>query len=125
MIGALWALIPTSLKWIGLSVIVGLIGLGAWKWEHAAKLKAEADLATTTKGYQILDQGYVKLYQEREKIKASATKKRGQINAGTLDDLIDITNNPGGVRHAMPPNSGSGAKGTTIIRDSAGTEFIY
>ncbi len=128
IIGAIvgWVFNTTIGKYLVGGVALALVGSVLWGGcERSAKLKAEANLATTTRGYRILDEGYLKLYQEREAIKDKASKKRGQINEGTLDDLIGLTNNPGGMRHAVSPNSGGGPKAATVIRDSAGTEFIY
>ncbi len=114
MITALWALIPTSLKWIGLSILIGVIGFTAWKWEHSAKLKAQAERDTAQLAASISQQ-QVLLYQEREEIIGQGTKKRGQINEwkakGDLDSLVDDFNNPDGVRRNLPANPPGGAKG--------------
>jgi hypothetical protein len=112
---------------VGGAVVIILVG-GGWatiSYLHNRALKAEAREATAKQALQIGYEGYVKLYQEREAIKARASKKRGQINASTLDDLINRTNAPDGVRRPMLPNSQGGVKTPTLIRDSEGTEFIY
>jgi hypothetical protein len=125
----LWALIPTSVKWIGLSVLIGLVGLGAWKWEHAGKLKAQAAKATAEQGLQIGYEGYVKLYQEREAIKARADHQRRKLNelqkANDLDGLADTFNNPGGVRQPLSANSKGGAKAPARYRAADGTPAEY
>ena len=104
----IWAFIPTTAKWIGLSVLIGVIGFTAWKWEHAAKLKAQAKTATAEKGYQILNEGYLKLYQEREAIKARAYQQRRKLDElrqkNDLDGLADDFNNAGGVRRPVQPS---------------------
>ena len=125
----LWALIPASVKWIGLSVLIGLIGLGAWKWEHAGKLKAQAAQATAEKGLQIGYEGYVKLYQEREAIKARADQQRRKLNElrqkNDLDGLADTFNNPGGVRRPVLPNPQGGIKAPARYRAADGTPAEY
>ena len=125
----LWALIPTSVKWIGLSVLIGLIGLGAWKWEHAGKLKAQAAKATAEQGLQIGYEGYVKLYQEREAIKARADQQRRKLNElrqkNDLDGLADTFNNPGGVRQPLSANPKGGAKAPARYRAADGTPAEY
>jgi len=125
----LWALIPTSVKWIGLSVLIGLVGLGAWKWEHAGKLKAQAAQATAEQGLQIGYEGYVKLYQEREAIKARADQQRRKLNElrqkNDLDGLADTFNNPGGVRRPLSANPKGGAKALARYRAADGTPAEY
>jgi hypothetical protein len=125
----LWALIPASVKWIGLSVLIGLIGLGAWKWEHAGKLKAQAAKATAEQGLQIGYEGYVKLYQEREAIKARADQQRRKLNElrqkNDLDGLADTFNNPGGVRRPLSANPKGGAKAPARYRAADGTPAEY
>jgi hypothetical protein len=125
----LWALIPTSVKWIGLAVLIGLIGLGAWKWEHAGKLKAQAAKATAEQGLQIGYEGYVKLYQEREAIKARADQQRRKLNElrqkNDLDGLADTFNNPGGVRRPLSSNPKGGAKAPARYRAADGTPAEY
>ena len=70
------------------------------KLEHNAKLKAQAHDATTTKGYQILNEGYRKLYEERVAIKSRADKQRRNLRAlqekNDLDGLADDFDSPGG-----------------------------
>ena len=125
----LWALIPTSVKWIGLSVLIGLVGLGAWKWEHAGKLKAQAAKATAEQGLQIGYEGYVKLYQEREAIKARADQQRRKLNElrqkNDLDGLADTFNNPGGVRRPVLANPKGGANAPASYRAADGTPAEY
>ena len=125
----LWALIPTSVKWIGLSVLIGLVGLGAWKWEHAGKLKAQAAKATAEQGLQIGYEGYVKLYQEREAIKARANQQRRKLDElrkkNDLDGLADTFNNPGGVRQPLSANPKGGAKSPARYRTADGTPAEY
>jgi len=109
---ALWALIPSTFKWLGLVVLIGALGLGAWKWEHAAKLKAEAEaqLFKTAAG---ISQEQVLGYQERAEIQAKATKKRGQLNdwqrQGDLDSLSGDFNASGGVRGGSGAASSKGS----------------
>ena len=125
----LWALIPTSVKWIGLSVLIGLVGLGAWKWEHAGKLKAQAAQAIAEQGLQIGYEGYVKLYKEREAIKARADQQRRKLNElrqkNDLDGLADTFNNPGGVRRPVLANPQGGAKAPARYRAADGTPAEY
>lgn len=129
MLTVLWPLIPASVKWIGLSVLIGLIGLGAWKWEHSAKLKAEAKETTAKQALQIGYEGYVKLYQEREAIKAKADQQRRKLNelqqANDLDGLADTFNNPGGVRRPVSPNPKGGAKAPARYRAADGAPAEY
>ncbi len=125
----LWALIPTSVKWIVLSVLIGLVGLGAWKWEHTAKLRAQAAKATAEQGLQIGYEGYVKLYQERETIKARADQQRRKLNElrqkNDLDGLADTFNNPGGVRRPVLANPQGGTKTPARYRAADGTPAEY
>jgi hypothetical protein len=129
ILSIIWSVLFSRLGgWIvgGLAV---LAILGVLKWEHEAKLKAQAHDATTTKGYQILNEGYLKLYQEREEIKAKATKKRGKLNElrqkNDLDGLADDFNAPGGVRHALPANPQGGVKAPARYKDAGGTGPEY
>ena len=125
----LWALIPASVKWIGLSVLIGLVGLGAWKWEHAEKLKAQAAKATAEQGLQIGYEGYVKLYQEREAIKTRADQQRRKLNdlrqKNDLDGLADTFNNPGGLRRPVLANPQGGTKAPARYRAADGTPAEY
>ena len=114
--------------WImgGLAV---LANLGLLKLEHNAKLKAQAHDATTTKGYQILNEGYLKLYREREAIKSRADKQRRDLRAlqekNDLDGLADDFNSPGGVRHPVPANPKGGSKAPARYRSADGTPTEY
>jgi transcriptional antiterminator Rof (Rho-off) len=103
--------------------------LGVLKLENNAKLKAQAHDATTTKGYQILNEGYLKLYQEREAIKSRADKQRRDLRAlqekNDLDGLADDFNSPGGVRHALPANPQGGAKAPARYKDAGGAGPEY
>lgn len=129
MIALIWSVVSSRFGgWIvgGLAVAAVLVAL---KWEHAAKLKAQANLATTTKGYEILDQGYLKLYQEREKINTQANQQRRKINElrqkNDLDGLADQFNNPGGMRRPVQPNPQGGAKAPARRYRAAGTGEEY
>jgi hypothetical protein len=102
--------------------------LGVLKWEHEAKLKAQAQLATAQTAAAISQQ-QVLLYQEREEIKAKATKKRGKLNElrqkNDLDGLADDFNSPGGVRHALSANPQGGVKAPVRYKDAGGTGPEY
>lgn len=128
-LGFLWVLIPNTVKWISLSVLIGFIGFMAWKWERAGKLKAQVKTATAEKGYQILNEGYLKLYQEREAIKAKANQQRRKLNElrqnNDLDGLADDFNNPGGLRCPMQPNPQGGVKAPARRYRAAGTGEEY
>lgn len=129
MFGIIWAMIPSTVKWIGLSVLIGALGFGAWKWEHAGKLKAQAKLATAEQGYKILNDGYLKLYQEREKITAKAATQRRILRelekANDLDGLRDDFNAPGGVRRPLHSNSQGSTQAPAAYYDptAPGTQY--
>lgn len=123
----IWSFLTSRLGgWIvaGLAVMV-LLGL--LKWEHAAKIRAQEQLATAQKAVEIGYEGYVKLYQEREKIQAEATAQRRKLDelrrTHDYDGLSDTYNKPGGVRPPGTPDTPRGPKGLTKYRDSTGTEF--
>jgi len=129
MLTIIWTLISSRLGgWIvgGLAVAAVLVVL---KWEHAAKLKAQAGRAAAEQGLQIGYEGYVKLYQEREAIQAKADQQRRKLNelqqANDLDGLADTFNNSGGVRRPVQPNPKGGAKAPARYRaaDGAGVEY--
>jgi hypothetical protein len=129
MIGIIWTVITSRFGgWIvgGLAVAAVLVVL---KWEHTAKLKAQAAKETAQQGLKIGYEGYVKLYQEREKIKAQADQQRRKLNelqqAGDLDGLADTYNNPGGVRRPVQPNPQGGVKAPARYRDADGTDAEY
>jgi hypothetical protein len=129
MIALIWSLITSRFGgWIigGLAVAAVLV---VFKWERAGKLKAQADLATTIKGYKILDQGYLKLYQEREQIKMQMNQQRGKINElrqkNDLDGLADQFNNPGGMRRPVQSNPQGGAKAAPSRYRATGTGEEY
>ena len=129
ILSIIWSVLFSRLGgWIvgGLTVLAILAVL---KWEHEAKLKAQAHDATTTKGYQILNEGYLKLYQEREAIKSRADKQRRDLRAlqekNDLDGLADNFNSPGGVRHTLPANPQGGAKAPARYKDAGGTGPEY
>jgi hypothetical protein len=96
---------------------------------HSAKVKAEAKAAAAVMGLQIGYEGYVKLYQEREAIKAKADQQRRKLNemrqANDLDGLTDDFNNPGGVRRPVQPNPKGGVKAPARYRDADGTGASY
>ncbi len=128
ILSIIWSVLSSRLGgWImgGLAV---LAILGVLKWEHEAKLKAQAQLATAQTAAAISQQ-QVLLYQEREEIKAKATKKRGKLNElqqkNDLDGLADDFNSPGGVRHALPANPQGGAKAPARYKDAGGTGPEY
>jgi len=110
----------------GLAVAAVLVVL---KLEHNAKLKAQAGKAAAKQGLQIGYEGYVKLYQEREAIKAKADGQRRKLNelqqANDLDSLRDDFNSPGGMRRPVQPNTQGGVK--TPVRykaaDGSGVEY--
>lgn len=129
MITVLWTLITSRLGgWIvgGLAVAAVLVVL---KLEHNAKLKAQAGKAAALQAAQIGQEGYIKLYQEREAIKAKADGQRRKINelqkANDLDGLRDDFNNPGGMRRPLQPNTKGGAKTPARYKaaDGSGVEY--
>jgi hypothetical protein len=129
MLTMIWTLITSRLGgWIVGGLVVAAV-LAVLKLEMNSKAKVKANLATTTKGYQILDEGYLKLYQERETIKAKADQQRRKLNelqqANDLDGLIGTFNNPGGVRRPVLPNSKGGTKTPATFHDSEspGTQY--
>ena len=102
--------------------------LGVLKWEHEAKLKAQAQLATAQTAAAISQQ-QVLLCQEWEEIKGKATKKRGKLNElrqkNDLDGLADDFNCPGGVRYPLPANPQGGVKAPDRYKDAGGTGPEY
>jgi hypothetical protein len=129
MFTLIWTLLTSRIGgWIvgGVAVAAALVFL---RLEMNSKAKVKADLATTKQGYQILDQGYNKLYQEREAIKTKSDQQRRKLNelqqANDLDGLADTFNNPGGVRRPMQPNPKGGAKAPAAYHDSEspGTQY--
>jgi len=112
---------------LALAAALGLCYVG-YKAEKYEKEKAQASLATKTTANEIM-QEQIKLYQEREEIKATATKKRGKLNAlqqeNDLDGLADDFNAPGGVRHALPANPQGGVKAPARYKDAGGTGPEY
>lgn len=129
MLTIIWTLITSRLGgWIvgGLAVATVLVVL---KWEHSAKLKAQAAKATAEQGLQIGYEGYVKLYQEREAIKAKAEGQRRKLNelqqANDLDGLADTFNNPGGLRRPVQPNPTGGPKTPAHYRSADGAGPTY
>jgi hypothetical protein len=112
---------------LALAAALGLCYVG-YKVEKYAKEKAQAALATKTTANEIM-QEQIKLYQEREEIKATATKRRGNLNAlqqkNDLDGLADDFNSPGGVRHALPANPQGGVKAPARYKDAGGTGPEY
>lgn len=129
MITIIWTLITSRLGgWIvgGLAVTAVLVVL---KWEHSAKLKAQSARAAAEMGLQIGYEGYAKLYQEREAIKAKADQQRRKLNelrqTNDLDGLADTFNNPNGVRRPVQPDSKGGAKAPARYRDADGSGTAY
>lgn len=112
---------------LALTAALGLCYVG-YKAEKHEKEKVQAALATKTTANEIM-QEQIKLYQEREEIKATATKKRGMLNAlqqkNDLDGLADDFNSPAGVRHALPANPQRGVKAPTRYKDAGGTGPEY
>lgn len=114
------------LKFLGvkgcIAAVLGLalvVSIGALNWEHSAKLKAQAERETYKKAQKIGYEAYIKLYQEREQIKEKAHKIGRRINEGTLDDLVDLTNNPDGMRRpALSGNSQGSSAEPARYRDS-------
>ncbi|HAY22628.1 MAG TPA: hypothetical protein DCY27_10785 [Desulfobacterales bacterium] len=128
ILSIIWSVLFSRLGgWIVGSLAVLAI-LGVLKWEHEAKLKAQAQLATAQTAAAISQQ-QVLLYQEREEIKAKATKKRGKLNElrqkNDMDGLADDFNSSGGVRHALPANPPGGAKAPARYKDAGGTGPEY
>lgn len=120
-LGIIWSLLTSRLGgWIigGLAVAAALMFLN---WEHNAKLRARAAQATAEQGLQIGYEGYVKLYQERDKIKAQANNQRRKLSelqqTNDLDGLADTFNNPGGVRRPLHANSPGGLKAPAAYYD--------
>ncbi len=130
MLTIIWTLVTSRFGgWIvgGLAVAAVLVVL---KIEHNAKLKAQVARATAEQGLQIGYEGYVKLYQEREKIKAKADVQRRKLNelqqANDLDGLADTFNHPaGGVRRPVQPNPPGGVKAPARYRDADGSGATY
>ena len=129
MITIIWTLITSRLGgWIvgGLAVAAVLVVL---KIEHNAKIKALAGKAAALQAAQIGQEGYIKLYQEREKIKAKADQQRRKLNelrqANDLDGLADDFNSPGGVHRPVQPNPKGSAKAPATYRDAGGTGAAY
>ena len=129
MITVIWTLITSRFGgWIvgGVAVAAVLVVL---KFEHGARLRAQVARATAEQGLQIGYEGYVKLYQEREKIKAQADQQRRKINelrqTNDLDGIADLFNNPGGVRRSVQPNPHGGAKAPARQYRAAGTGEEY
>jgi len=129
MLTIIWTLLTSRLgRWIvgGLAVAAVLVAL---KWEHSAKLKAQAKEATAKQALKIGYEGYVELYQEREKIKAQADAQRRKLNelrqTNDLDGLADDFNNPGGVRRPLHSNPQGSTKAPAHYRsaDGAGTAY--
>ena len=129
MITVIWTLITSRFGgWIvgGVAVAAVLVVL---KFEHGARLRAQVARATAEQGLQIGYEGYVKLYQEREKIKAQADQQRRKINelrqTNDLDGIADLFNNPGGVRRPVQPNPQGGAKAPARYQatDGSGAEY--
>ena len=128
ILSIIWSVLSSRLGgWI-MGALAVLAILGVLKWEHEAKLKAQAQLATAQTAAAISQQ-QVLLYQEREEIKAKATKKRGKLNElqqkNDLDGLADDFNSPGGVRHSLPANPPGGAKAPSRYKDASGTGPEY
>jgi len=127
MLTLVWSFLTSRLGgWLAAGVAV-LILLGLLKWEHAAKVRAQEKLATQVLAYEILNQGYLQLYQDREKIKTEAATQRRKIDEllqrHDYDGLSDTFNRPGGVREPGASNPRGGPTGLTRYHDSAGTEF--
>jgi hypothetical protein len=128
-LGLIWSFLTSRLGgWVVLSGVT-LVLLGVLKLEHNAKLRAEAREATMKAAYQIGYEGYVKLYQERDKIKAQADSQRRKLNElqqnNDLDGLADIFNSPGGVHHSLPPNSPGGPGRPARYKTADGTPAEY
>ena len=129
MITLIWTFLTSRLGgWIvgGLAVAAVLVVL---KLERSAKLKAQAGKATAEQGLKIGYEGYVKLYQEREAIKAKADQQRRKLHemqtANDLDSLADDFNNPGGVRRPVRPNPPGGSKAPARYHDAGGSGAAY
>lgn len=126
---AIWTILTSRFGgWIVGGIVIAAV-LVVLKWEHSAKLKAQAAQATAEQGLQIGYEGYVKLYQEREKIKAQAEQQRRKLNelrqANDLDGLADTFNNPGGVLRSVQPNPRGGAKAPARYRAADGSGTAY
>lgn len=128
-LGLIWTLISSRLGgWI-VGGIAALIFVVLWQWNKNDYQKEKVAKETAQQGLQIGYEGYVKLYQEREAIKAKADQQRRKLNelqqANDLDGLADTFNNPGGVRRPVRPNPPGGVKAPATYYDpeSPGTQF--
>jgi len=129
MLTIVWKLLTSRFGgWIvgGLAIAAMLVVL---KIEHNAKLKAQGEAAAARLGMQIGYEGYVELYQEREEIKAKADQQRRKINelrkTSDPDGIVDLFNNPGGVRRPVQPNPQGGTKAPARYHTSGGTPTEY
>ena len=124
----IWSLVTSRLGgWIIGGAAV-LVVLGLLKWEHTAKLKAEAERDTAKLAASISQQQLL-LYQDREAIKDKGSKKGEQLNEwqqqGDLDSLVDDLNAPDGVRRNLPSNPQGGAGGPASRYRAQGTGEAY
>jgi len=122
----IWSALTSRLGgWlIGGLTVLALVGL--WKWEHAAKIRAETKAAMAEQGMKIGYEAYAKLYQEREKIKDQAAAQRRKINElEKTNDLSEYFNAPGGVRRGRPANPPGGPQRPTTYYDPAAPGAQY
>lgn len=116
---------------VGGAVVAIIIGSGYFTISHLHNraVRAEAKAAAARKGLQIGFEGYVELYQEREKIKAQADSQRRKINelrkTYDPDGIADLFNNPDGVRRPVQPNPQGGAKTPARYHSADGTPAEY
>ncbi len=102
-----------------------LIVLGLLKLEHHANEKVRAQLVTVEQYKGILEE-QLKLYQEREDIKAKAAKKRGKINVLRQNqDYIGLVDSFNGLRQPLPANPQGSAKAPTKYREAGGAGPAY
>lgn len=127
MFTVIWSFLSSRLGgWIigGLAI---LAVLGLLKWEHAAKLRAQEQLATAQLAAAITQQ-QILLYQEREAIQTKAAQKRGKLNEwqtkNDLDSLSNDFNAAGGVRR-LPANPPGGVKTPAGKYSAPGTGETY
>lgn len=128
MLTIVWGMLSSRLGgWIvgGLAVAAVLVVL---KLEHNARLKAQAGQVAAVQALTVGYEGYVKLYQEREKIQATAANERRKVNElrQKLDyyGISDSFNNPDGVQPVPKPANG-GAKTPTRFRTPGGAPTTY
>lgn len=127
--GIIWTVITSRFGgWI-VGGVVALVLTFFWQCNKNDYLVQKAAKETAQQGLQIGYEGYVKLYQEREKLKAQADQQRRKLNelrqTNDLDGLADTFNNPGGVRRPLQPNPQGGVKAPARRYRAAGTGEEY